>query len=393
MTTYDSRERLAGDGTRATRWMTRMALGMALALVAGGALAQQWEREQDASPGEVLRLELEAGGSVDIKAWNRNSVKVTASGRDANGSGDIELSLTRSGGTHTFKTEYVGSRRSWSSRLSFEISVPSTFDIDIDSTGGGVSIDGVEGRFEGETMGGALRLTNVRGVARLETMGGNIDVSDSDLDGKVSTMGGKVNLRDIVGDLDGSSMGGNVSLVRVTRRNGSGTGDTVNISTMGGAVEVNDAPAGARLSTMGGKIQVESAREFVDAKTMGGNIDIQSIEGWVKAVTMGGDVEVRVVGEGSEGADVHLESMGGDIRLVVPPGFGMELDIELSYTKRHVGKHDIRSDVPFQRSESPEWIRDHGSDRKIIFGKGTVGDGRHKVKIRTINGDVVINEG
>ena len=233
----------------------------------------------------------------------------------------------------------------------------------------------------------------MRGVARLETMGGSIEVSDSDLDGKVSTMGGKVMIRDVVGDLDGSSMGGNVSLVRVTRRNGSGTGDTVNISTMGGAVKVTDAPAGARLSTMGGKIQVESAREFVDAKTMGGNIDIESIEGWVKAVTMGGDVDVRVVGEGSDGADVYLESMGGDIRLVVPPGFGMELDIELAYTERHVGKHDIRTDVPFQRSESPDWIRDHGSARKIIYGKGTVGDGRHKVKIRTINGDVVLTEG
>lgn len=362
-------------------------------LLAAGAFAQAWEKEQEASPGELLRLELEAGASVDIKAWNRNAIKVTATGRDAAGSSAIRISLGESGGTHTLKTEYVGSRKNWSSRLSFDISVPATFDIDIDSTGGGIAIDGVEGRFEGQTMGGGLELTNVRGVARLETMGGSIEVSDSDLDGKVSTMGGKVMIRDVVGDLDGSSMGGNVSLVRVTRRNGSGTGDTVNISTMGGAVEVNDAPAGARLSTMGGKIQVESAREFVDAKTMGGNIDIESIEGWVKAVTMGGDVDVRVVGEGSDGADVHLESMGGDIRLVVPPGFGMELDIELAYTERHAGKHDIRTEVPFQRSESPDWIRDHGTARKIIFGKGTVGDGRHKVKIRTINGDVILTEG
>ena len=376
-----------------SRWMRTSTLCLTLALLATGAFAQSWEKEQDASPGELLRLELEAGASVDIKAWNRNAIKVTATGRDAGGSSDIRISLTESGGTHVLKSEYVGSRSSWSSRLGFEISVPSTFDINVDSTGGGISIDGVDGRFEGQTMGGAIQLTNVRGVAQLETMGGKIEVSDSDLDGKVSTMGGKVTIRDVVGDLDGSSMGGNVSLVRVTRRNGSGTGETVNISTMGGAVNVDEAPAGARLHTMGGKITVDSAREFVDAKTMGGNIDIASVEGWVKAVTMGGDVEVRVVGEGSDGADIHLESMGGDIRLVVPPGFGMEIDIELAYTKRHVGKHDIRTDVPLQRTESPDWILDHGSARKIISGKGTVGDGRHKVKIRTINGDVVLSEG
>lgn len=391
MTTFRSRHQLESRWTRVAA--VALAATLTLTLSATAVVGQAWEKEQDASPGELLRLDLEAGASVDIKAWNRNAVKVTASGRDAGASSDIEISLSRSGGKHTLRSEYAGNRKSWSSRLSFDVFVPSTFDIDIDSTGGDISIDGVEGRFEGKTMGGGIELTNLRGVARLETMGGAIEVSDSDLDGKVSTMGGKVMIRDVVGDLDGSSMGGNVSLVRVTRRNGSGTGDTVNISTMGGAVSVDDAPAGARLHTMGGKISVDSAREFVDAKTMGGNIDIASIEGWVKAVTMGGDVDVRVVGEGSDGADIHLESMGGDIRLIVPPGFGMELDIELAYTKRHVGKHDIRTDVPFQRSESPNWIDDHGSPRKIIYGTGTVGDGRHKVKIRTINGDVVINEG
>ncbi|MEM7357198.1 MAG: DUF4097 family beta strand repeat-containing protein, partial [Acidobacteriota bacterium] len=207
-----------------------------------------------------------------------------------------------------------------------------------------------------------------------------------------STMGGKVTLRDIYGDLDGSSMGGNVTLDRVTRRDGSSTGDAVIISTMGGSIEVGDAPAGAKLETMGGAIRVESAAEYVDAETMGGDIEIGAVAGWVKAVTMGGDIEVRVTGEGSDGADLMLESMHGDVRLIVPRGFGMEVDIEIAYTKRHLGKHEIKTDLPLQLSETDRWVRDHGDPRRYLRGTGTVGDGRHRVEVRTVNGDVILEE-
>ncbi len=114
----------------------------------------------------------------------------------------------------------------------------------------------------------------------------------------------------MVGDVRGSSMGGNVRYKNVRSRGGrsvaerTGGGidevdpDTVQISTMGGEIEVEEAPEGADLHTMGGDIEVHGARRFVRAKTMGGNIEIESIDGWVQATTMGGNIDVHVTRPG-----------------------------------------------------------------------------------------------
>ena len=78
-------------------------------------------------------------------------------------------------------------------------------DIDLDSMGGGLEIDGVDGKFTGKTMGGGITLTDVRGEARLKTMGGQIHLSDSELDGYLETMGGQVLFENVIGDVKGKT--------------------------------------------------------------------------------------------------------------------------------------------------------------------------------------------
>ena len=40
--------------------------------------------------------------------------------------------------------------------------------------------------------------------------------------------------------------------------------------------------------------------------------------------------------------------------------------------------------------ESDEWDYDNGSPRKYIWGTATMGDGKHRVKVRTVNGDIEV---
>jgi hypothetical protein len=193
-------------------------------------------------------------------------------------------------------------------------------------------------------------------------------------------------------------MGGNVRFKNVVRRSGAmatpprldevdGTVDTVQISTMGGAIEVDDAPEGANLHTMGGNIRVRDAVRFVSAKTMGGDIEIDSVDGWVKATTMGGDVEVTVTGSGG---DVELTSMSGDVTLTVPAGFSMELDLEIASTRGSSQDYKIISGYDVKQLATREWDYDHGSPRKYLRGSGTVGGGQNRIKIRTVNGNIEI---
>lgn len=356
---------------------------IALVLCAGSAGA--FEREIAVRSGGTIEFDLNTGGDITIVGWGNESVKVSA---DLSGRGSDNINLTveeRSGGI-LVRSRYVEQRKSQSSSLEIEVRVPSIFDVKIDSMGGGLSIDGVEGTFSGKTMGGRLKLTNLKGELQLTTMGGSITLTNSDVDGRVKTMGGKALVEDVYGDVKVTSMGGEVTHRRVTRTHGDSIGDQVKIDTMGGDINVSDAPSGADVHTMGGDITIDSAREYVKAKTMGGDIRIKEADGWVKATTMAGDVRALVIG----GHDVELTSMSGEVTLVMPEGADLDIEIELSYTKNSSRNYQIYSDFPIDQSESEGWDYDHGTPRKTI--SGVASGGGNRVVIRTINGNVYLKK-
>ena len=354
-----------------------------------GVEANQEQRSFRVASGKRLVIDLKTGGSVVIRGWDQDEVTIQA---DRNGDSlqnyEVEISEVSEG--VRIHSHHVGPKRNtYSSNLELEIRVPRRFDLSIETMGGGVTIEGVEGEFIGKTMGGALDLANVKGTARLTTMGGNITLKNSDLDGSLKTMGGRVLFEDVTGDVKGSSMGGNVVYKNVTNRSGKSTGDEVHITTMGGAINVESAPAGASVHTMGGKIHIGSASKFIKAKTMGGDINIDSIDGWVEAISMAGDISVNSTGEGN----ITLISMKGDITLVVPAGLSMEIDIQLAYTKDSPQNYKITSDFGIKQEETGQWEYDHGSPRRYIYGRGSIGGGRNKIRIETINGNVYLKRG
>jgi DUF4097 and DUF4098 domain-containing protein YvlB len=349
-----------------------------------------YEKDFATSKGKKLDIDLKTGGEISITGWARDvvSVKGFREGRDRN-EAVLEMEETSSG--VSIASHYAGSRRNRNGGIRLEISVPRSYNVHLETMGGDVSIAHVEGRMTGKTMGGALMLSGLKGNLDLLTMGGAVTLKNSDVDGNVKTMGGAVLIEDVTGDIKPSSMGGNVTQKNVKGRSGEVTGREVNISTMGGDINVDDAPLGAALSTMGGTIHVRSAARFVKAKTMGGKVLLDAVDGWMEATTMGGDVEATMTGNPSEGKrSVALTSMAGDITLSVPAGLSMDIDIELAYTEGHEGEYAIKSDFPIHQEVSPEWERDNGSPRKIMHGSGTVAGGSNRVMIKTVNGNVTI---
>lgn len=370
------------------RRLVPLALAAAIAAGAGPAAADV-EREISVSPGETIELDLEAGGDVKITGWSRDSVRVVAEVRRSSPAVRIDVEEMRRG--VRVRSSFETHSRRQSSSIDLTIQVPERFDVDLDSMGGDFTVEDVEGTIEGETMGGDLDLRRIRGTVRLRTMGGDVTLRDADVDGSLKTMGGDVVFQDVVGDVSGSSMGGDVVYKNVRRRDGFSTGGAVVISTMGGEINVDEAPDGADVSTMGGDIHVRSAALYVKAKTMGGDLRIDEIDGWVKGTTMAGDIDVVMVGDPRRAErDVDLQSYSGDIELTVPEGLDMEIDIEIAYTKDSSRDYEIISDFPISRRETDEWDRGHGSPRRYIYGTGKVGSGANRIRIRTINGDVTL---
>ena len=362
-------------------------------LVSTALAAGEYSHEIPVSSGERLVIELETGGSIQIQGWSRDVVSIQArfTGRDHE---NVRFRATRTADGVRIVSDFKRQMRRSSIGGQLEVKVPERFDLDLNTAGGEIEIDGVDGEIRGRTMGGELRLTHLRGKLELSTMGGRIQLSDSAVDGSVETMGGDVLLSDVLGNVEASTQGGKVIYDNVQVRRGSGPCSQARISTMGGDIKAPEAPCGADVQTMGGNIRVDNAGEFVKAETMGGNITIGAVDGWIKAITMGGRIEATMVGDPSSGRrDVRLDSRGGDITLTLPDGMSMTVDITLAYTKRSRQDYTISSDFPLTQNRTDSWDYGEGSPRKYIYSRGKIGDGEHKVRISTINGNVRLIKG
>jgi DUF4097 and DUF4098 domain-containing protein YvlB len=353
--------------------------------------AQTFERQFDVRSGGEIEFDLDAGGSINLVGWNRESVSIVAevSGDDAD---IVSVTMEQIGNKVLVKSDFTERRRHKTCYIEMTAHVPSIFNLEFKSQGGGVSIEGVEGEFRGKTNGGELVFNQVKGKLQMTTMGGQIRLTNSDCDGRVKTMGGKALVEDVFGDVVVTSMGGPVIHRRVTRSDGTSTGDQVRISSKGGSIDVPEAPAGADVHTMGGDITIASASDFVRAKTMGGDILIEQVDGRVTATTMAGDVDVTVTSSASSGADINLTSMFGEITLTVPSGFGMDIHVELAYTKNSSRSYEIKSDFPVSQEESREWEYGNGSPRKVIRGNAVVNGGGNRVILKNVNGNVRIRQ-
>jgi hypothetical protein len=339
---------------------------LAIALIGGScataAHAENWTFP--AKAGELLEVDLAPGGSVEIHgvAGSTVTVEATASGRDA---ADYRFTAARTSRGVEVRAEMAHAMRSYSVDAEVSIGVPDHFDLDLSSAGGGFKIVGVEGKINGATQGGSIELERVRGRISIETMGGSVEARDVDASGKVTTMGGNVDFVNVRGGLEGKTMGGSIHIQG---------GEAVELATMGGAIEIERTPPGAKLSTMGGRIEIGSAIAPLSA------------------TTMGGDVSVKVTG-GS--GDVTLSSMGGDLEVWLPAGFPADFEVDLVQTRGSDGRYKIDSDFELARTREDRTRSDRGwGDRETHWkARGTNGSGGSRIKLSTVNGDIKIHRG
>jgi len=147
------------------------------------------EKEFAVKPGKTLDIDLKTGGTIDITGWDNEQVKVVVqrTGDDCE-TVDIDFS-ERSSGLY-ISAQYNQKWFDHDCNLDFDIQVPTKFDVEVETMGGDINIDNVEGDLEGKTMGGELYLSRIKGEVGMTTMGGEIRLKNSDVDGWVKTMGG-----------------------------------------------------------------------------------------------------------------------------------------------------------------------------------------------------------
>ncbi len=176
-----------------------------------------------------------------------------------------------------------------------------------------------------------------------------------------------------------------------TGENGTGAGES-KLFKMGGDIDLSAAPNGAKLTTMGGSIHLGSVGGPAELKTMGGDIEVESSSASLKATTMAGNVLVHVSPAGDSGPakTIELRSNSGRIELFLPKDYGATVQATLAYTDNQSAAFAIVDDLGLQLTKSSQWDRSKGTPRKYIYATGRIGDGRNRIVIDTVNGNITV---
>lgn len=133
-----------------------------------------------ASLSGVLGLDAGPNGGIEVHAWDKPNVLVravvVAGARNEDDARNLvaEVSVAARGGHFTTDGPDTHGNVHWS--VSFVAYAPKASDLDLSSTNGGVSVEGVRGAIGARTTNGALRFDGVGGTVSGRTTNGAIDV-------------------------------------------------------------------------------------------------------------------------------------------------------------------------------------------------------------------------
>lgn len=264
--------------------------------------------------------------------------------------------------------------------------------VELETSGGDVSVQGVTARVKVVTGGGHLQIHDAGGSVSAETGGQDIDVDSAQGDGRFRTDGGQISVRYIKGNIDAFTGGGSISL-GTGMRNAvleSNAGDVhvtfcggeLKAQSGGGNLVLGDIGGPADISTNGGNLRLHSAKGFVRAHTTAGNIELGGVPG-ADASTEAGSIVATFTTSDGPSRDSTLQTSTGDITVLLPSD--LHITVWASVDLR--AGHTIRSEVPGIKieQEGNGWS---GS----LFAEGKLNGGGPVLRVHATNGSITFRK-
>jgi hypothetical protein len=231
------------------------------------------------APGGTLTLDT-ARGSIEIRGngGNRVDIEIVRKAKTSNQNdakeifGYLRFDFNQSGNDVLITgTKTTNSNKNLNKlNVKFILSVPNRYNVDLKTSGGGISVEDLEGSVDIRTSGGSLDLDNIKGPVNGKTSGGSISIGEVEGNVKANTSGGSIRIGNAYGTVNAHTSGGGITVNEVMGK--------IQADTSGGSVKayISQQPKGdCRLKTSGGSITVylaENVAVNVDAGTSGGSI-------------------------------------------------------------------------------------------------------------------------
>ena len=286
----------------------------------------------DVKPGGELYVDTDRG-SIEVETARTDEVRVVVE-RESYGASDADMDQLRfefdkSGR----KVSVIGRQpermrgRENKFRVRIKIQLPEKFDVDLNTSGGSVSVEDLDGSVTAQTSGGSMSFGRISGPVDARTSGGSITLEESASDAHLRTSGGSISLGRVAGTVDAHTSGGSIKIdeagADVVARTSGGrisvneVRGAIDASTSGGSISAyisRQPKADCRLSTGGGSIEVKldpSVKLSIDARASGGGVRTDlpvSVRGKVERGRLAGELN-------GGGPMLELETSGGGIRI------------------------------------------------------------------------------
>jgi DUF4097 and DUF4098 domain-containing protein YvlB len=277
-------------------------------------------------------------GSVTVTGTSSSIVQVVITSNRDDLEANLELDIEEEPGVvrlSAFRREpknWFWEAFRWSTadpfKLEYQIRVPTSTSLEIDTSGGPVRIFDVQGTIELKSSGGSIGLRDLKGAVTAETAGGDIVLERIEGDIRVSTSDGEIGATDLFGSLF--------------------------------------ARAGV------GTVRVNGVSGDVDVGVLRGHVKIEGAGGEVTARSAHGSIEVEFAAGNDNGG--KLNAMKGRIRVRVDRRVDLLVDA-------HATDGRIRTDLPVRATGE-------GSESKL---KGTLGSGGRRLTLRSTDGPIVLH--
>jgi Toastrack DUF4097 len=346
--------------------------------------------------GGTLNVQI-TSGDIKITTSDKNEVNIKIASEDKEDINNITATLENN--TVKIRNNY-SSWGGWTGGdISLNISIPSEFNIDINTQSGDVTENGnlkgtatiftaggdimtgdISGRTNLKSSGGDITTGNIGSGLQLSTNGGDVKTGSVGGKAEINTMGGSINVVSAGKDLVANTMGGDISIGNV--------GGTADVKTMGGSVGIGKVLGNTNINTYGGDISLSGARGKIDANTYGGNINLKDIQGSINADTKSGDVYIELNPSGD--ANSNIKSMNGNITLYLSAN--AKANIHATIVGRGFNKYMDKNPENMIRSdfESKTFVNEDKSDK--IEATYVINGGGPKIDLYSVNGSIEIRK-
>ncbi len=224
---------------------------------------------------------------------------------------DFEVAFEHDGPDVRIEGVFKHGRGHWRKKLNqlkirFLVTVPRQYNVDLDTSSGGISVADLDGEVRAKTSGGSLRFGDITGPVWGRTSGGGIELTSCGSPVDLKTSGGSIEVVDVAGDVQAQTSGGGIRFGAIQ---GSIWGKT-----SGGNIRGASCSGGADVQTSGGSIRLQRAGGSVNAKTSGGSIHasvVTQLQSECSLRTSGGGITLTLIPDIT--VDVEAETSGGRV--------------------------------------------------------------------------------